>query len=139
MYSNYTIKSYLDALSSTAPIPGGGSAAALVGATGASLLGKVANFTAGKKKYETVWDEMKEISARCESICKTLTQLSSQDAEAYKKLSVIFKMPKGDERTGKLQGALKEAMAVPLEICIKCHEAIKLAVPVAEKGNVNLW
>ena len=31
-----------------------------------------------------------------------------------------------------------EAMLVPLEVCEKTHEAMKLCMPLAKKGNINL-
>lgn len=140
MYNNKPIDEYLKELASRSPVPGGGSAAALVGATGAALLSKVANFTIGKEKYKAVESEMKDILKRTEEFRESFIQLCSEDAKAYKKLSDAFKLPKTDmeKRQNKIQEALKEAIAVPLEICKRTHSAIKLCLPVAEKGNVNL-
>lgn len=107
MYRDKMINEYLKKLSSGSPVPGGGSAAALVGALGAALLCKVANFTAGKEKYKNVEKEIKDILRRAEKIRKTLLNLCSEDAVAYKKLSDSFKLPKSEERTKKLQVALK--------------------------------
>ena len=45
-----TLQSFLDALASNAPAPGGGAAAALMGATGAALVSMVCNLTLGKPK-----------------------------------------------------------------------------------------
>jgi len=138
MYSDSTIHSYLDALASKEPVPGGGSASALVGATGAALISKVANFTVGKERYKAVEQEMKDILERAETLRGNFLKLCSDDATAYKKLSDVFKLPKGEDRSGKLEGALKEAMEVPFRICKASHEAIKLCAPLAEKGNKNL-
>ena len=44
-------KDWFEALSSSAPVPGGGGASALAGAGAASLGMMVANLTVGKKKY----------------------------------------------------------------------------------------
>ena len=139
MYSEKSLNEYCKALSSKSPAPGGGSASALVGATGAALLGKVANFTVGKEKYKDVEKEMTRILKSSEGLRENFTRLCSEDAMAYKKLSGAFKLPKDDKnRKKKIQEALKEATGVPFEICKVAHEAIKLALPVAEKGNVNL-
>ncbi|MFB3882339.1 MAG: cyclodeaminase/cyclohydrolase family protein, partial [Armatimonadota bacterium] len=47
-YFEQPLKHYTDMLASGAPAPGGGSAAALVGALGAALNSMVANFTVGR-------------------------------------------------------------------------------------------
>ena len=139
MYSEKSLNEYCKALSSKSPAPGGGSASALVGATGAALLGKVANFTVGKEKYKGVEKEMTDILERSEALRENFARLCSEDAIAYKKLSDAFKLPKDDKnRKKKIQEALKEATGVPFEICKAAHEAIKLALPVAGKGNTNL-
>ena len=49
---------FLDALSSSAPVPGGGGASALVGAIGTALGNMVGSLTVGKKKYADVEEEM---------------------------------------------------------------------------------
>ena len=138
MYSDSTVKNYLNELASKKPIPGGGSASALVGAIGASLISKVANFTIGKEKYKNVEKEMKTILGHSEKLRESFNKLCSKDAEAYKKLSDVFKSPKTKERKNKIQDALKEAMTVPLEVCKNAHECMKLCMPLAERGNTNL-
>jgi len=47
MYLNGSIKEYLKDLAARKPAPGGGSAAALSAAVGASLISMVANYTVG--------------------------------------------------------------------------------------------
>ena len=57
---------FLEQLSSSAPIPGGGGASAAVGAFASSLGLMVTNLTVGKKKYADVEDEMYELKAKCQ-------------------------------------------------------------------------
>jgi len=138
VYKDKKISEYLEELASKNPVPGGGSAAALVGAAGAALLSKVANFTIGKDKYKAFDAEAREILGLSEEARNSFIRLTSDDARAYKKLSEAFKLPKGDERQKKIQKALEEAMAVPLEVCKVAREALKLCLPLAEKGNKGL-
>ena len=49
-----TCETFLDELASKAPAPGGGGAAALVGAVGVALGNMVGCLTAGKPKYAAV-------------------------------------------------------------------------------------
>ena len=74
-----TLKEYLDALASGKPTPGGGSAAALVGALGTGLLSMVANFTIGREKYKSVEEEIKEGLQNCERIRNRLLALVHED------------------------------------------------------------
>lgn len=135
MYLDGSIRSYLDDLAAKRPTPGGGSAAALVGATGAGLLSMVANFS----KEEVV----KKILQKTEDLRRELTELVDRDVAVYQKVSAAYKLPKEKpvqkrKRSKAIQDALKEALTVPLEICKLCHEAIKLCGELAEKGNVSL-
>ena len=138
MYGKETINKYLKELASKSPIPGGGSAAALVGAVGAALLSKVANFTIGKEKYRGVEDEMKDVLNCAEALRGEFMKLCSDDAKVYKKLSKVFKMPKGEARAKKLKVALKEAMQVPFEVCQTVSKAFRLCLSLCKKGNKNL-
>ncbi len=135
MYLDGSIRSYLDDLAAKRPTPGGGSAAALVGATGAGLLSMVANFS----KEEVI----KKILQKTEDLRRELTELVDRDVVVYQKVSAAYKLPKEKpvqkrKRSKAIQDALKEALTVPLEICKLCHEAIKLCGELAEKGNVSL-
>jgi methenyltetrahydrofolate cyclohydrolase len=57
------IEPFLEALASHSATPGGGSAAAIIGAMGAALVSMVCNLTIGKKKYVEVEGEMKDVLA----------------------------------------------------------------------------
>jgi len=138
MYTERPIKEYLDELGSRNPAPGGGSAAALVGAIGVACLVKALSFTVGNEKYKEVEAEMKRSMDEAKKIGCSFEALCSEDAIAYTKLSGAFKLPKDEERTAKIQACLKEAMNVPLAICKNAHEAIKLCPLVRAKGNKNL-
>jgi len=138
MYGNKSISQYLKKLASGNPVPGGGSAAALVGATGAACLTKVVSFTIGKEKYKDVEKEMQRFLKDLEDLRENFMKLCSEDASAYQKLRDAFKIPKTPERVGKVEKALKEAMRVPLEICKNASRGLKLCPAVREKGNRNL-
>ena len=53
---------FLEQLSSSAPIPGGGGASAAVGAFASALGLMVTNLTVGKKKLDCTVDEMMEFT-----------------------------------------------------------------------------
>ena len=62
------IEPFLAALASSSATPGGGSAAAIIGAMGAALVSMVCNLTIGKKKYAEVEGEMKDVLAKAEAL-----------------------------------------------------------------------
>ena len=63
-YKDHTLQEYLDVLSKKTPVPGGGSAAALVAATGVALLLMVAHYSKGKSKSKSVENRIQKIIAR---------------------------------------------------------------------------
>lgn len=143
LYFEKSINEYLKDLSSKSSVPGGGSAAALVGATGAALLSKVANFTIGREKYKDVDSEICTILSSSEKVRAELEKLIDEDAFVYQKVTAAYRLPKETEdekktRTASIQEALKKALEVPLAVCRRSTEAIKLSQPLLEKGNINL-
>ena len=91
------ITEFLDVLSSDAPAPGGGAAAAVAGAMGAGLGSMVANLTIGKEGYESVQDFFKEKLIKTEFLRAKLTELVDLDANAFSGVIKSFKLPKGTE------------------------------------------
>ncbi len=138
-----TISSFLDALASNAPTPGGGAAAALFGASGAALVSMVCNLTIGKPKYAAVEDDMRGLLARSEALRARLTKMMEDDQAVFNKLMSAYGLPKqsDDEKARRkeaIQGALKGATEVPLACARACAEAVTLAREAAEKGNLQV-
>ena len=79
---------FVAATASKEPTPGGGAIAALTAATGAALAEMVANLTFGKKGYEDVQSDMKDLQAKAESIRNRMLELSQADADVFN-LSLI--------------------------------------------------
>jgi len=128
-------------LSSKAPVPGGGGAAALVGALGAALGGMVASLTVGKPKYADVEDEVQELKVAAYRLQKDLLELIEKDAEVFAPLAGAYRMASGteEEKAEKdrvMQACLKQASLAPLEIMEKCAETLTLLEKFAEKGSV---
>ncbi len=143
MYFEGKFKEYLDDLAAKKPAPGGGSAAAAVGAIGVGLLSMVANFTIAKDKYKDVEPEIQELLTSAEDLRAALQKLIDEDITAYQTVSAAYKMPRENQqekatRSHAIQAALKDAMAVPLAICRNLFDAAQLCEPLLQKGNVNL-
>ena len=59
---------FVDVLASKAPVPGGGGAAALVGAIGMALGSMVCNLTTGKKKYAQYEEDIQAILGKAKTL-----------------------------------------------------------------------
>jgi len=139
-FTSKTVDQFLDALASSAPVPGGGSGSALGGALAAGLLSMVCNLTIGKKSYKDVEADMEGILAKSEEIRARLPDLLQADTEVYSSVMAAYRLPRKTpeqkaEREATMQKALKEAAEVPLQIAAACSEIIDLCLPAAQKGN----
>jgi formiminotetrahydrofolate cyclodeaminase len=142
MLTDRTVINLLDAFSSADPTPGGGSAAALVGATGASLLVMVA---AMPKSRTNAADERHALDQAHRDLLAhrgTLIELVDRDASAYDLVIAAFRRPKvTDEekaaRRAAVQEATRIATEVPLETIRACVEAMSAGRATAAYGNPN--
>lgn len=142
MLTEKPVMTFLDELASSAPAPGGGSAAALAAAIGAALVSMVANLTVGKKKYADVQDDIQRILSHSEALRHKCVKLLEDDVAAYTEVIRAYKMPRDTEeqkqaRSATIQEALKGATAVPMELAEACVEILNLCPESAEKGNVR--
>lgn len=124
------------------PTPGGGSASALAGAMGASLLAMVAGLPRRKTDTDETVARLAEAGEVCASIAMQLEALVDRDSEAYDMVVAAFQLPKGTEeekatRSEAIQSALKAATEAPLEVMRRCAEALDVAPVVTELGNPN--
>ena len=128
---------FLDELASKAPAPGGGGAAALVGAVGAALGSMVGCLTVGKARYAAVEPDILALNGKAETLRLRMQRLVEADAEAFVPLAKAYSIPKDDPaRPAVMAGALEQAAAVPLEIMGACCEAIALLEEYEAKGSV---
>ncbi len=135
-----TLLQFIKALSSKAPVPGGGGASALAGAIGTALASMVGNLTSGKKKYAEYQPDIERILEEAERLTTKLLQLIEEDAAVFEPLSKAYGLPKGSPELAHkeevMEGALYEASLVPLRIMETAVEAIRLQEELSVKGSV---
>ena len=132
-------REFTEALASKAPIPGGGGAAALAGALGASLCAMVGNFTLGKPKYAAVQEEVQAMMAEAEALRQALLAQVEADADAFAPLSRAYATPKDQPDRGDiLERCLRQAAAPPMEILRLCCRVIDLHSAMLDKGSVMM-
>src|SRR5262245_33654167 len=101
-FSKTSLQNYLKLLGSDAPAPGGGSAAALVGAAGSALAEMVARINSKKTP------ESRKSAKTAEAAGKKLLALITKDAQAFEKIKKAFRK---DRESREYQQALKTGAA----------------------------
>ena len=123
-------------LGSAEPTPGGGAAAAVVGALGAALVEMTANLTIGKPRLADVQAQATSIQQHASELRRTLERLGAADAEAFEHVGAAYKLPRGDdaqkaERAQAIQASLRLAADVPLETARAAAEVVGVAEAAA--------
>lgn len=137
------VTTFLDALASSAATPGGGSAAAIMGAMGAALVSMMCNLTIGKKNYAEVEGEMRAVLDETESLRRRLADMVAEDIAAFDGLMAAYGLPKDTDaqkaqRSAAIQTGLKAATIAPLACARASAEVIALAQRAAMVGNTHV-
>ena len=112
-----TLRAFSDDLSSSAAVPGGGSAAAYAGAMGAGLAAMVGRIAERKGPTEATT----ALIAEADNLRADFIRLVDDDSAAYARVAEAMKLPKASDdekraRTERIQAALLAASRVPLEV-----------------------
>jgi len=137
-----TVTELLREFRSPAPTPGGGSAAALAGAVGASLLAMVAGLPKPRAATDEGLRSLRDAGERCTALATALETLVDRDSEAYDMVVSAYRLPKGtdDEKAARARGiqdALRAAIAAPLEVMRACAAGLACGPVLQAQGNVN--
>jgi glutamate formiminotransferase/formiminotetrahydrofolate cyclodeaminase len=133
---------FIDQLAAGTPTPGGGSAAAHVGATAAALVAMVGRLTIGKKNYAEVEQAMMALVQEAEDLRRQLSAAVPRDAAAFQAFMTALRLPKGNEaektaRAEAMEGAIHQAAEVPLAVTGLALRTAELALTAASTGNSN--
>lgn len=120
MSNHFAEKSCADfsaALASAAPVPGGGGAAALVGALAASLCAMAGRLTASKPAFADRADEISGLVCRADALRRSLLALIDGDAEGFYPLSQAYSLSREEPgRADTLRRATLAACAAPMHM-----------------------
>ena len=139
-FADLTVAQFLDALASSDPTPGGGTASAVAGAMATSLLVMVT----GLAKSNTNSDEEKSALAAARQALQplgtTLAALADADAAAFDEVMGAYRLAKATDeekaaRSAAIQKALQGATMAPLHTLRACAKAMAHAGTVAANGN----
>ena len=126
---------FLENLADRSPIPGGGSAAAVVTAMAAGLLAMAARASTDS------WPEARGVAAQAEALRDRVAPLAELDASAYAEALALLDDRRGPEaqerRDFRLGTALSEAAALPLAISEAAADVAELGVLVVQRADAS--
>jgi methenyltetrahydrofolate cyclohydrolase len=138
-----TLSEYLSQLASEWPTPGGGSAATMVAASGASLVAMVARICSANPKYAAHRDLALELVGQADALREEFLRARERDEAAFDRVVAATAMPKATEsekhaRRVALELALAHAAAEPLAAAQNSLEVLRLAQSALDLNNTNL-
>lgn len=136
------LEDLLDAFSSSEPLPGGGSAAALTGALGTSLLLMVAGMAKTRTGSPEETADLAAAASRLRPIRTELTALVEDDSRAYLAVIAAYRLPRTTDeerarRRDTIDAAMRAATDAPLRTMRACERALRDAPLVVRFGNPN--
>lgn len=144
MYIDMDLVNFLEKVKGP-EMPGGGSVVAYTGALGAALTLMVANLSFGKKSFEKLDDDIKELVkadyVKMENKIEELKLMVEADAKSFDAVLEAMKLPKETPeekkiRNEKMQEGYKTALEVPLKTCGLIIDCMKLQESFAKYGNI---
>lgn len=141
-FPDLSLRSFSDLLASDAPVPGGGSASAVVASLGASLLAMVARLSQGRERYAPFADTIERALAAADESRTRLLALADEDATAYRGLVEARATARAEggaagERATAVRDAAREAARVPMAIVRECYAVMEHVDRVAGRSNLR--
>ena len=135
-FSQFSCHDFSQALASKTSVPGGGGAAAMVGALSAALCSMAGNFTAGKKKYAAYEADIQRILLEAEGLRQSLLVLVDADAIGFEPLAKAYAIPKEDpSRDAVMEQATLGACHAPMQMLFACADVMLMLEELLEKGS----
>ena len=140
-FSTYALLDLLDAFASSDPVPGGGSATAVAGALGTSLLVMVASLPKTRTGAPEEIADLAAAAARLRPLRDAFVELVDRDTAAYQAVIAAMRLPKGTDaekaaRRAAIDAGWRGATEAPLNTMRACQQALAGARVVAENGHV---
>jgi formiminotetrahydrofolate cyclodeaminase len=140
-FPELSLRAYSDLLASDAPVPGGGSASAVVASLGASLLAMVARLSQGRDRYAPFAATLERAVAAADASRVRLLTLADEDAAAYRGLVDARAAARAAgtpvDRAAAVREAAREAARVPMAIVRECYAVMDHVDRMAGRSNLN--
>ncbi len=137
-----TLDAFVERLSSSQPVPGGGSASAIAASLGAALVTMVSSLSEGRPKLAAHASTHAEAAATGRRLSDRFLALADEDAAAYAAFAAALKLPRDTEaeqerRKVAIQAAARGAAEVPLACVEACLDLVRAAEMLAGRSNAN--
>jgi formiminotetrahydrofolate cyclodeaminase len=142
-FPDLSLRDFTDLLASDAPVPGGGSASAVVASLGASLLAMVARLSQGRERYAPFASTIERALTAADSARTKLLALADDDAAAYRGLVEARRAARteGGSSDGMAAAAVREAAReaarVPMAIVRECYAVMDHVDRMAGRSNLG--
>ena len=141
-WADKTLREFQDALASSDPTPGGGSAAGVALGQAAALSLMVSDLTLAKESFMDGWDISERVKIVAIPMLEQGLDLATEDSKAFDAVVDSFKLPKDTEemkikRRESIRAATLGAAEVPYRTATSALQLLKLLPELAEKGNPN--
>ena len=135
-FHEMTIDSYLSALGSTAPAPGGGAAAGLIGTQACALGEMVSRLSSSRKNTDDFREKAEQYVAR-----SIFLDLMDEDAKNFRELMALLQSPKDPsdtKRKEKLEAAFKKSAEAPYRMADAMSELLPAFTQLLLHCNKNV-
>lgn len=141
-WADVTLREFQNALASSAPTPGGGSAAGVALGQAAALAVMVSDLTLGKESFSEGWIISEKVKGTAVPMLDQALVLATQDSDAFDEVVDAFKLPREtdqekSERREAIRSATLGAAEVPYRTAVSALTLLRLLPELAAKGNPN--
>jgi formiminotetrahydrofolate cyclodeaminase len=141
-FGSLTLDAFFEQLASSAPIPGGGSAAAVAAGLAAGLVAMVAGLSADRPTYARFAATHARAGGAGHALAARLLGLADEDAAAYGAFAAAMKLPRATDqekaaRSDAIRAAAVTAAEVPLRTLEACRDLVVASEALAGRSNRN--
>lgn len=141
-FADLTVAAFVDRLASAEPVPGGGSAAAVVASLAAGLVAMVASLSRDRPKYADHAALHEEAASAARRLADRFLELADEDAAAYAAFASAMKLPRDTDREREVRSAAmaqaaRAASEAPFQTVQACADVVAYAEALAGRSNRN--
>ncbi len=131
-------RAFLDELAAKSPAPGGGAAVGVTGAIAAALAEMVVAYSIDRKALAEHRGALQAARGRLQGLRDEFLALADRDAECYRALNELQRLPELDPRRAGIADAAREATQVPIDTATRGVELLRVCEGLVGKSNPYL-